>query len=156
MTKILDATAGSRMIWFDKNNQLTTFMDNRTLETTLCDGRVLNVKPDSVYDFCKMPFDKNTFFLVVFDPPHLVSAGKESWLAKKYGVLSGDWRTDIKNGLNECMRVLKPFGTLVFKWNEDQIRLPEILDCIDYKPLFGNRRNKTHWLVFMKTEVSHE
>lgn len=48
------------------------------------------------------------------------------------------------------MRVLKPNGTLIFKWNEEQIKLKEILNCIDYKPLFGNKRAKTHWLVFMK------
>jgi hypothetical protein len=28
--------------------------------------------------------------------------------------------------------------------------LKEILNCINYKPLFGNKRSKTHWLVFMK------
>lgn len=48
------------------------------------------------------------------------------------------------------MRVLKANGTLVFKWNEDQIKLKEILDIIEYRPLFGNKRSKTHWLVFMK------
>ena len=48
------------------------------------------------------------------------------------------------------MRVLEPYGILVFKWNEEQIRLSEILDCIDYIPLFGDKRAKTHWMVFMK------
>lgn len=48
------------------------------------------------------------------------------------------------------MRVLKPFGTLVFKWNEDQIPLKAVLAAIGEKPLFGNRRAKTHWLIFMK------
>lgn len=48
------------------------------------------------------------------------------------------------------MRVLKPCGTLVFKWNEQQIKLSEILKNIDYKPVFGNKRASTHWLVFMK------
>ncbi|OSH38996.1 methyltransferase [Enterococcus faecalis] len=48
------------------------------------------------------------------------------------------------------MRVLKPNGTLVFKWNEEQIKLSEILSTIDCEPLYGNKRAKTHWLVFMK------
>ena len=48
------------------------------------------------------------------------------------------------------MRVLKPYGTLIFKWNEQQIKLSEILKAIEYEPLFGNKRSKTHWLVFMK------
>ncbi|CAM3208755.1 hypothetical protein LAPL110952_09955 [Lactiplantibacillus plajomi] len=51
------------------------------------------------------------------------------------------------------MRVLKPHGTLIFKWNEEQIKLSELLDAIGYLPLFGDKRGKTHWLVFMKVTV---
>ena len=151
MKKILDACCGSKMFWFDKKNEDTIFMDNRTLEDTLCDGRRLIIKPDIVADFRYMPFDDNTFYLVVFDPPHLKQAGKNSWLAKKYGTLDKDaWPQDIRQGFNECMRVLKPNGTLIFKWNEEQIKLKDILKVIEHKPLFGNKRAKTHWLVFMK------
>lgn len=150
MQRILDATAGSRMIWFDKNNKDALYMDNRQLTDILCDGRTLNINPDIVADFRNMPFDDNTFYLVVFDPPHLRKAGETSWLAKKYGVLSDNWKRDIRQGFDECMRVLKPNGTLVFKWNEDQVKLSEVLKAIGHKPLFGNRRSKTHWLVFMK------
>lgn len=150
MKRVLDATCGSRMIWFDKQNPDVLYMDNRELTTTLCDGRILNVHPDVIADFRDMPFKDNTFYLVVFDPPHLIKAGKKSWLAKKYGILEDTWQEDIRQGFKECIRVLKPNGTLIFKWNEDQIKLTEILKAIDYKPLFGNRRSKTHWLVFMK------
>lgn len=151
MEKILDAACGSKMFWFDKENEDVIFMDNRQLEDTLCDGRKLIINPDIVGDFREIPFKDNTFYLVVFDPPHLVRAGETSWLAKKYGKLNQDtWQEDIRQGFNECMRVLKANGTLVFKWNEDQIKLKEILDIIEYRPLFGNKRSKTHWLVFMK------
>ena len=150
MKRILDATCGSRMIWFDKQNPDTVYMDNRQLTTILCDGRILNIKPDIVADFRDMPFPDNTFYLVIFDPPHLRYAGDESWLAKKYGVLSNNWQEDIWRGFTECMRVLKPNGVLIFKWNEEQVKLSEVLKAIDYKPLFGNRRSKTHWLVFMR------
>lgn len=151
MKKILDACCGSKMFWFDKKNEDTIFMDNRTLEDTLCDGRRLIIKPDIVADFRDMPFDDNTFYLVVFDPPHLKQAGKNSWLAKKYGTLDKDtWPQDIRQGFNECMRVLKPNGTLIFKWNEEQIKMKDILKVIEDKPLFGNKRAKTHWLVFIK------
>ncbi|NLU09424.1 MAG: class I SAM-dependent methyltransferase [Tepidanaerobacter acetatoxydans] len=150
MKRILDATCGSRMIWFDKQNPDTVYMDNRQLTTILCDGRILNIKPDIVADFRDMPFPDNAFYLVIFDPPHLRYAGDESWLAKKYGVLSNNWQEDIRRGFKECMRVLKPNGVLIFKWNEEQVKLSEVLKAIDYKPLFGNRRSKTHWLVFMK------
>ncbi|EAD5866343.1 class I SAM-dependent methyltransferase [Listeria monocytogenes] len=151
--KILDACCGSRMFWFNRTNKNVTFMDNRELETELCDGRKLVVKPDIVADFRSMPFDTNTFHLVVFDPPHLLKAGEKSWLAKKYGKLDQKtWQEDIKKGFSECMRVLRTNGTLIFKWNEEQIKLSEILKIIDFEPLFGNKRSKTHWLVFMKEE----
>jgi len=149
--RILDAACGSKMFWFQKDRADTVYMDNRQLEDTLCDGRKLVIKPDIIADFRDIPFEDNTFYLVVFDPPHLIRAGEKSWLAKKYGKLNEDtWQEDIKQGFNECMRVLKPNGTLIFKWNEDQVKLKEILSTIEYKPLFGNKRSKTHWLVFMK------
>lgn len=139
------------MFWFDRLNEDVVFMDNREVDDTLCDGRKLVIQPDVLGDFRKIPFDDDTFYLVVFDPPHLVKAGTKSWLAKKYGKLDEvTWQDDIKQGFQECMRVLKTNGTLIFKWNEEQIKLSEILKAIEYKPLFGNRRAKTHWLVFMK------
>ena len=151
MKKILDACCGSRMFWFDKENENTVFMDNRKIDTKLCDGRRLVIKPDLIADFKDIPFEDNTFYIVVFDPPHLKQAGENSWLAKQYGTLDKQtWPQDIQQGFNECMRVLKPNGTLIFKWNEEQIKLKDILKVIEYKPLFGNKRAKTHWLVFMK------
>jgi SAM-dependent methyltransferase len=153
MKRILDATAGSRMIWFDKQNEDTLYMDNRQLTDILCDGRTLNISPDIIADFREMPFPDESFYLVVFDPPHLRKAGENSWLAKKYGVLSDNWQEDLRQGFRECMRVLKPNGVLVFKWGEEQIRLSEVLKAIGQKPLFGNRRSKTHWMVFMKEEL---
>jgi len=150
LKRILDACCGSRMFWFDKENDDVVFMDQRELETELSDGRKLIVKPDVVADFRNMPFENESFHLVVFDPPHLLKVGDESWLAKKYGKLNEYWPSDLRLGFGECMRVLKPNGTLIFKWNEDQIPLKEVLRCFDQKPLFGNKRSKTHWLVFMK------
>lgn len=125
-------------------------MDCRELEDILCDGRKLEIKPDIVADFRNIPFNNNTFSMVVFDPPHLLKVGENSWLAKKYGKLSDTWSQDLKQGFNECMRVLKPYGTLIFKWNEQQIKLSEVLKCFSNKPIFGNKRADTHWLVFMK------
>ena len=147
---ILDACCGSRMFWFNKHNKNVVYMDNRELEDTLCDGRKLEVKPDIIGDFRDIPYEDKTFKLVVFDPPHLVKVGENSWLAKKYGRLSDTWREDIKQGFNECMRVLDDYGVLIFKWNEEQVPLREVLKAISVEPLFGNKRSKTHWLVFMK------
>jgi len=138
------------MFWFNKNHPETIYMDNRELEDVLCDGRKLEVKPDIVADFRKMPFADNTFNLVIFDPPHLISAGQESWLCKKYGKLGKDWQKDIRQGFDECMRVLRPHGTLVFKWSEIQITMKEILSAVEVQPLIFHKNNRTYFLVFMK------
>ena len=96
--RILDVCCGSRMFWFDKTNKDTIYMDIREFEDTLCDGRHLSVKPDVIGDFRNIPFDDETFNMVVFDPPHLIKAGDNSWLIKKYGKLSNAWPQDIKQG----------------------------------------------------------
>lgn len=151
--KILDACCGSRMFWFDKENPNVIFADIRNENHTLCDGRELNIKPDLQMDFRSMPFEDNVFKLVIFDPPHLKHLGKTSWMGKKYGVLNETWKEDLKIGFNECMRVLEPNGILIFKWNEDQIKVSEILNAINQEPLIGHKSGKsakTHWLTFMK------
>ena len=55
MKRVLDACCGSRMFYFDKRNPDVIFADNRELETTLCDGRTLLIKPDVQMDFRNMP-----------------------------------------------------------------------------------------------------
>lgn len=157
MTKsILDACCGSRMFWFDKKHPSAVFMDNRTLEPTkMSNGATLEVKPDVIGDFRRMPFPDNKFSLVVFDPPHMLHAGDKSYLAKKYGYLNPEtWRDDLKRGFDECFRVLKPNGVLVFKWNEAHVPVKDIVALSPVAPLFGNRASgknlKTHWLVFIK------
>lgn len=156
MPRILDACCGSKMFWFDTDRHDTVFMDNRELDTELCDGRRLVIKPDVVADFRDMPFPDETFALVVFDPPHLVRAGRTSWLALKYGVLGSDWREDLRKGFAECFRVLRPDGVLVFKWSEHQVPLKDILALTVEKPLFGERRGKTHWMIFIKGGADDE
>lgn len=151
MKTILDACCGSRMFWFDRQNENTVYMDNRIVSDVLCDGRKLIINPDVLADFRDMPYRDNLFNLVVFDPPHLIQVGEKSWLAKKYGKLSKDtWKQDLSAGFTECMRVLKPNGVLIFKWCEEQIKLKQILDLIPFSPLFGDQRGKTRWIVFMK------
>jgi len=155
-TPVLDMTAGSRMMWFDKQNNRATFVDKRQLHEKLSSGHVIDVDPDVLADWTLgLPFVNETFNLVLFDPPHLIHAGDNSWLAKKYGTLNADnWQEIIKLGFDEGMRVLKQNGTLIFKWNDSQIPLREILDVIGVEPLFGQKRQKTHWLVFMKEQKS--
>lgn len=157
MKEILDACCGSKMMWFDKENPNVLFADKRTETHTLCDGRVLKIQPDIEIDFTNMPFENESFSLVVFDPPHLNKLGKNSWMAKKYGVLLPTWETDIKAGFDECMRVLKPNGTLIFKWNENQIKINKIIEVIGQKPLFGHpsgKHGQTIWMTFFKGVVA--
>lgn len=152
--RVLDPCCGSRMFWFDRENTDVVFDDNRVETHTLCDGRVLRINPDVVIDFRKLEFSNNTFKLVVFDPPHLHTAGAKSWMAHKYGKLSKlTWEVDLALGFAECFRVLASDGILVFKWNEIQIKIKEVLALTPVRPLFGNTSGKkagTHWYVFMK------
>ena len=160
MKQILDPCCGSRMFWFDEKNQAALFGDIRSERHTLCDGRVLNIDPELKMDFRSMPLADASFSMVVFDPPHLRRAGVTSWLRAKYGLLGDDWREDLRQGLAECFRVLKPEGFLIFKWNETQIKVSEILALTDHKPLFGHKsgkRSDTHWICFLKqNELSRE
>lgn len=155
MKEILDVCCGSRMFYFNKTNPNVLFCDNRIVDDVLCDGRKLSIHPDVVSDFRHLEFKDNSFSLVVFDPPHLLKVGSNSWLAKKYGQLNPNaYKSDLKNGFAECFRVLKQNGTLIFKWNETDVSTAEIIKlALPYKPVFGNRSgklSKTQWLVFFK------
>ncbi len=87
-------------------------------------------------------------------PPHLIRVGKNSWMFKKYGALNKDsWREDLSKGFSEAFRVLRPGGTLLFKWNETQIPVKQILALTDQKPTAVQRvvkNDKTHWISFLK------
>jgi ubiquinone/menaquinone biosynthesis C-methylase UbiE len=159
---VLDPCSGSRMMWFNKSNPAVVFGDIRSETITVTDrshgkvdgSRTICIEPDTLMDFRALPFDDNSFKLVSFDPPHLVRAGKKSWLAAKYGKLSENWREDISKGFAECLRVLEPGGVLVFKWNETQVKIGEVIQLAPIAPLFGHisgRKGLTHWLVFMKS-----
>ena len=120
---ILDATCSSKGMWFDKQQPNTIYVDCREISDKLIweskDGTkksFLNVHPDVLADFRHLPFEDETFYLAVFDPPHLSRLGESSWLAAKYGKLDVcDWRELIHDGFWEIMRVLKTHGTLIFE-----------------------------------------
>jgi len=113
----------------------------------------LEISPDFTADFTRLPFEDESFYIVVFDPPHMDSLGSESWMAKKYGRLAKDWQDEICKGFSECIRVLKPNGTLIFKWSSVQIPISKILPLCELSPLFGHKSGKqqnTHWVTFIK------
>ena len=152
--QVLDVCCGSRMFYFDKQDPRVLFCDKRAERHILCDGRVLEINPDIQLDFTNLPFDDETFHHVCFDPPHLINVGQNSWLAKKYGQLNKlNWQEDLRKGFSECFRVLKNNGTLIFKWNEQDVPIKNILALTEHKPLYGHisgKRSNTHWISFIK------
>jgi hypothetical protein len=148
---ILDATAGFRMMWFDKNHPNCLYIDERK-----------DCNPDEVQDFRNLPYPDESFKLIVFDPPHYL----DKWhnpnikLNQDYGLLRFEtWQSDLKKAFKELWRVLAPFGVLVFKWNNHDVDYKEVYNIFPVKPLFGQQikksRSKKHpcstkWFTFMK------
>ncbi|WP_413523127.1 SAM-dependent methyltransferase [Lactococcus raffinolactis] len=163
MKPILDVCCGSRMFYFDKENPNVEYCDIRSETLKRPDknsDRIIKVLPDTIADFRALPFEDNYFYQVIFDPPHLINVGDSSWLKAKYGQLNKEtWQDDIKKGFKECWRVLKPNGTLIFKWNDTDIDLAKLKKLFPSEPIIGQKRPKnkdgvySHWLVFMKIEV---
>ena len=159
--EILDVTCGGRSIWFDKNHPLAIYCDKRDEEHSATFGatqktRHIRVHPDVICDFTDLPFEDESFSLVVFDPPHIEGLGANSWTRQAYGTLSEGWQQMLRDGFLECMRVLKPCGVLIFKWSETQISTSDVIAALGQQPLFGHhsgKKMKTHWLCFMKGDV---
>jgi len=155
---ILDATAGFRMMWFNKHHPNCIYLDNRP-----------ECEPDIVGDFRDLKqFPDERFRLIVWDPPHLLKdKGIQPMnLERLFGVLRADtWRQDLKRGFKELWRILSPYGILIFKWTNYSIMSNEILELLDEEPLFyqisASRERKsrhgsrvrevqTLWFCFMK------
>ena len=153
--KVLDVCCGPKGMWFDKHDPRALFLDKRMqtyVDTYPCGTKTNVIDPDIIGDFTDIKQSDNSFWLVVFDPPH-IEQSTESQITKKYGSLRGDWREEIRKGFSECFRVLKPNGTLIFKWNEVRFPIKEILQLTQHKPLFGHKSGKkmqTHWVTFIK------
>ena len=156
---ILDATAGFRMMWFNKQHPNTIYIDQRP-----------ECEPDQVADWTKkLPYEDNKFKLIVFDPPHILfDKGKvASNLSLNFGALSPEtWQQDLKKGLLEMWRILAPFGVMIVKWNNYCISSDKFLKLCPAEPLIyqvsasrekHSRKNKgdgnhvkTLWFCFMK------
>lgn len=150
---VLDPCSGSRKFYFQKNSPLVLYGDIRDESYVQCDGRILEVHPDKQMDVTNLQFSDESFSLVVFDPPHLKYAGAKSFMAQAYGTLPKDDPLGfLSRGFRECWRVLKPEGTLIFKWSCKDFPLHVVLRAFNRQPLFGNRQPKsqTYWMVFFK------
>ena len=150
-------------MWLDKSDERAVFADCRQESFDVAPGRAyrngatLSVAPDVISDFTNLPFADETFWHVVFDPPHhtdkRMGTKGTGVLEKKYGRLRGGWEQMLAKGFVECFRVLRPNGTLIFKWCSTEIPLSDVLALAPIKPLYGHRSGKraeTHWLAFLK------
>ena len=161
---VLDACCSIRAFWFDKKDGRALFVDKRSETIRRKDSgtekgwRDLEIAPDIQADFTELPFPDETFWHVVFDPPHKKREEyKGGFLVQQYGILNGDWKGMLKQGFAECFRVLKPGGTLIFKWCEWEIPIGEVLAQIPERPLYGHisgKRAQTHWCAFWKPNES--
>jgi hypothetical protein len=147
--KVFDACCGSKMFYFDKEDERVLFNDRHPRKAVLCDGRIFECVPDTEDDFKNLPYKDNHFDLVIFDPPHIQQAGK-SYMAIKYGTCSRD---DVIAGFKECWRITA--GTLIFKWNDTGEKVNDLINAFGVQPLAGQRRagsgkTNTIWLVFYK------
>ncbi len=148
---ILDATAGFRMMWFNKHEPHTIYLDQRP-----------ECEPDIIGDYRNLKeFPDETFSLVVFDPNHRTSGGNPPiGILKSYGepLTPETWPSNFRQGFKELWRVLKPNGILIFKWTTYRIKAETALAVFPVKPLFGQctsghgqkNHSKTFWFCFMK------
>ena len=155
MKKVLDVCCGARGMWFDKEDERALYLDKRCETHTNhypSGTKSMTISPDIIGDFTDIKQPDNSFYLIVFDPPH-IKRNALGEITKRYGNLTGDWKEMIRQGFKECFRVLKPNGTLIFKWNEVQFPIKDILELTEHKPLFGHKSGKkmqTHWVTFIK------
>jgi len=155
---VLDVCCGPKGMWFNKHDPRALYADRRrerwSMDRVGCNGaRVANIDPDIIADFTDLPFPDNSFALVVMDPPHIPQESTTGHVVRQYGNLAGNWKEMLRQGFRECFRVLRPDGTLIFKWNECRIPVKDILPLSPEPPLFGHlsgKRMQTHWITFLK------
>lgn len=163
---VLDATAGGKHIWHEqmKDDEHVVYSDLRHLPEGSNEHRTnWSVEPDVLADTRELPFKDSTFDLVCFDPPHRVNDGGMTQLTgillQKYGALRAEtWQLDLRESFAELWRVLRPGGTLTFKWADETKDHSEVFGQIEQTPLYGVTTTKhsnvtSRWWVFYKERV---
>jgi len=177
--QILDATAGNRQIWEEKEHRFILFVD---IEPEL------DIPPDLIIDTRDTKFPDEYFNTIFFDPPHGWGGktGKSIYTCrneKEYVELKKKYNLDrwgnkasyygldkyptksalikyIFESQREFFRILKLNGMLWLKWNEVSIPLGNILslfhDWIEMlrlpisSPLQKMGNKQTYWVMFLK------
>lgn len=135
---VLDPCCGGRMFYFNKSHPNVLYCDKRSEVVEMKDRnkiRTLEINPDTLVDVTRMSqFRDDEFSFVVFDPPHYINVGENSWLAKKYGRLDKyTWHEMLNKGLSECLRVVKPGCVVAMKWSEGDIKTIDMLKVTLYR-----------------------
>ena len=151
---VLDACCGGRFMWFDKQHPNALYIDIREVdEGTSTHRPKFCVKPDLIEDYRDLSFNDESFELIVWDIPHKLKKDTGQ-ISLKYGFLGENWEEDTAQGFREVWRSLKPSGVLVFKWNDLDVKVSEMLKLFPVQPLFGTRSkkgvNNTYWILFKK------
>ena len=157
---VLDATTGGKHMWHEsaKDADRVIYADRRRVES-LEHQPGWNCDPSVICDTRDLPFKDGSFSLIAYDPPHRItdSGMKElrGVIEKKYGALQAEtWQSDLSSSFDELWRVLRPGGTLTFKWADVHRSHGEVLDQLAESPLYGVTTGKdravTKWHVFQK------
>jgi len=151
---ILDVCCGGKMFWFDKNNKNTIYCDIRSHEKgyiTHCPN--WSCEPDIIADYRDLPFDDESFNLIVWDIPHIIKKST-GLITKKYGNLGANWSPDTQKAFDCIWSKLKDKGVLIFKYSDLDIKVSDMLNLFPVKPLFGTMTkksvNNTYWFCYMK------
>jgi hypothetical protein len=149
--KILDATAGSRAVWFDKNYRDTTYLD-------LVDRRYHG---NELGDCRHTRFENGEFDIVVFDPPHM-NVGPTSSMAQSYGhFTTHEIRELVRDAFAEFHRILRADGLVAFKWADHDMSLDKILSPVrGFDRLVGvptamrtKHSSQTFWVLMRKVPI---
>jgi len=159
---MLDATAGNRMMWPNKNPPNVIFMDRETR---------LIVPPDIFGDYRQCPFRDNIFDCVIFDLPHAArgykfyknfkaidpkSDGFYGWNITKIELLSG-----LHKAQKEFARISP---RLCLKWSDVDWGLWNILPFFEewdevhrmefkIKSHRKTQKLKTWWVTFIRSSL---
>ena len=149
--RIVDLTAGTRSIWFNKDQPGAIFIDIRK-----------EVEPTFVRDARNTGLADQYFDVVVFDPPH-ANFGKNGKMSKNYGHHSAaEIKALITGAAKEAHRISKRNAVMSFKWNDHDLTLNSALKLMaDYwTPLFGQktsvrtmRASTTYWVMLKKSDA---
>lgn len=160
---MLDATAGNRVMWKNKNPFNIIFLDREY---------DLGLTPDIFADNQYLPFRKNVFTCVFYDPPY--QWGKTLWSNNPKGKTEGssNWTwygtyNNKKELLHNLLNANKEFSRvskrLCFKWCDLKIPIRNILSIfktywnIVYKKKHNSKKqtskNQTWWVTFIREET---